>query len=133
MLSKLICITGLLSSVFAAWTPTEYQSNVDNSTYANADQIHTTHLHVDWIVDFNAENLFASITHDLEVLESVDHVVFDSWLLDIIQCEIVPSKSARTLKDLGAYAENGIVGSDLDWTIDVVNPEIGDALTVHLD
>lgn len=45
----------------------------------------------------------------------------------------MPQNSARKLKDLGAYAEDGIVGLDLDWTIDVVNPDIGDALTVHLN
>jgi hypothetical protein len=43
----------MAGSALAEWKATSFQQNVDNSTYANADQIHTTHLHLDWSVDFN--------------------------------------------------------------------------------
>jgi hypothetical protein len=78
MLSKLISLAGTaFGSVLAGahatrqdtWTPTSYQLNVDNSTYANADQIHTTHFHVDWDVNFDAKILQGSVTHDLDVLQ----------------------------------------------------------------
>ena len=103
MFSKILCMTGMIAgNVMSMWSPGPYQMNVDNSTYANADMIHTTHLHLDWAVDFNKEHLFAGATHDLEVLKETNYVVFDSWLLDIIVCEIVDNNSAKVMRDQGA-------------------------------
>jgi len=77
MFSKVLTLaTTAFSSVFAGhhahntatWQPTSYQLNVDNSTYANADHIHTTHFHVDWQVSFEEKAIHGSVTHDLEVL-----------------------------------------------------------------
>jgi hypothetical protein len=68
MFSKIVTFVGLaIGSTLAAYSPTTYQANVDNSTYANADQIHTTHFHVDWEVNFDNKQLVGSVTHDLEV------------------------------------------------------------------
>lgn len=84
------------------------------------------------VVDFNIEHLYASATHDLEVLAETDKVVFDSWLLDIIGCEQLPSHSAKRLRDAGTDNLH-IQGDDLGHYIDKVNPLIGDALTVTLN
>jgi hypothetical protein len=55
MFSKIISIASVaIGSAIAGYSPSSYQLNVDNSTYANADSIHTTHYHVDWDVDFTA-------------------------------------------------------------------------------
>jgi hypothetical protein len=107
----------VLGSAMAAWTPGYYQTNVDNSTYANADEIHTTHFHVDWLVDFNHEHVVGAVTHDLEVLKDTDHVVFDNWLIEILQCESVPQGSAQEMRKAGT-TELDILGTDLTWTID---------------
>jgi hypothetical protein len=72
------------------------------------------------------------VTHDLEVLEATDYVVFDSWLLDIIQCEDLELGSAKKMMEQGAE-DVEVLGNDLQFEIDVVNPLIGDALTVHLN
>lgn len=60
-----------------------YQLNYDNSTFANADMIKTTHYHVDWEVDFNHSELIGSITHDLDVLTDTTELVMDSWNINI--------------------------------------------------
>jgi leukotriene-A4 hydrolase len=103
---------------------------VDNSTYANANQIRTTHYHVDWDVDFVSQTIEGSIVHDLEVLEDSDHVVFDSWLINIKNAQLLPSGSAQELRKAGPHRKH-IEGAVQMWHIDVVNPEIGDALTVY--
>jgi leukotriene-A4 hydrolase len=103
MFSKILCMSSLIAgTAMSMWSPTSYQMNVDNSTYANADMIHTTHLHLDWAVDFNKEHLFAGVTHDLEVLKETNYVVFDSWLLDVIVCEVVGNNTAKQMRDAGA-------------------------------
>jgi len=66
MVSKIVSLAIFaVGTALGDWTPTAYQSNVDNSTYANAYEIHTTHFHVDWEVDFNTKQLIGSVTHDL--------------------------------------------------------------------
>lgn len=132
MLSKFLATVCMIGTTLATWTPSAYQKNVDNSTYAHCDQIRTTHFHLDWIVDFNHEHVVGAVTHDLEVLEATSDVVFDSWLLEILHAEIVPTGSAQEQRKAGAK-ELEILGTDLTWTTDVVNPANGDALTVHLN
>jgi len=56
----------------ATWQPTSYQLNVDNSTYANADHIHTTHFHVDWKVSFDNKVIYGAFTHNLDVLQDTN-------------------------------------------------------------
>lgn len=105
---------------------------MDNSTYANAYEIHTTHFHVDWEVDFTTRQLLGSVTHDLEVLQDTDHVTFDSWLINIQSAEIVEPGSAMLMKNHGIN-KHSIVGTPLSWENDVVNPLIGDALTIYFN
>lgn len=107
-----------------------YQLNVDNSTYANADMIHTTHYHVDWKVDFNTEQLIGSITHDLEVLTDTNILVMDSWGNIISSVEMLHPGSAKCMRD---QCSNDIIysGYPLTWSVDVVNPIIGDQLTIN--
>ena len=56
---------------------------VDGSTYGNTDQIHTTHVHLDLKVDFDASTLSGSATHTMEVLETTSIAQFDVWDLAI--------------------------------------------------
>lgn len=133
MFSKIVSLAGLaIGSALAAYSPTRYQSNVDNSTYANAYEIHTTHFHVDWEVDFNNKQLVGSVTHDFEVLQDTNHVVLDSWLINIESVEQLPAGSAKTLMNHGVV-QAIIVGETLKWETEVVNPEIGDAMTIYFN
>jgi len=133
MFSKIVALGGLaISTTLAAYTPTAYQANVDNSTYANAYEIHTTHFHLDWEVDFTNKQLIGSVTHDLEVLQDTDHVVFDSWLINIISAELLPAQSAKAMMNHGLNKAN-ILGEGLAFETDVVNDLIGDALTVYFN
>ena len=133
MFSKIVTLASVaLGSVAATWTPSVYQYNVDNSTYANADQIHTTHYHCDWKVDFDKKTLRGSITHDLEVLQDTSILVLDTWLIDIITAEQLTSGSAERMR-LAGTNELEVNGVYLAHEIEEVNPLIGDALTIHFN
>jgi len=119
-----------VGSAMAAYTPGKFQLNVDNSTYANADEIHTTHYNVDWLVNFEDETLTGTITHDLEVLQDTDRVIFDSWLINIQAIDLLAGNSGKRMRDAGVE-QLEIVGSALTWDLDEYNPLIGDALTVY--
>jgi len=68
----------------------------------------------------------------MTVLKPTNYVVFDSWLIDVLACDMVEINSAKKLRDMGPYKEAPELGNTpLTWNIDVVNPLIGDALTCH--
>jgi hypothetical protein len=71
-----------------------YQIYVDNSTYANADMIATSHFHVNWDVNFEAKALEGYVIHDLNVLVDTDFLTLDSWNNNINKIEKVPNGSA---------------------------------------
>lgn len=59
-------------------------STIDLSTQANIDQVKTTHLHLNWNVDFEAQNLNGNVVLDLVTLvDNVNKVVLDTSYLDI--------------------------------------------------
>lgn len=100
--------------------------------------IHTTHYHCDWEVDFENSLLDGAITHDLEVLADTNYLTLDSWDLNIIKVEQLPSNSAKarrdgapkTLEEEQQSNDGDVIVVDLDWEIDEPNPEIGSRLTV---
>lgn len=139
MFSKLISLAGAAfgsviaghhASNAATWQPTSYQLNVDNSTYANADQIHTTHYHVDWQVSFDDKVIYGSITHDLEVLQDTTQLVLDSWLINVESAELLPAESAISrIRDPSVEQ----TGEALNWSIVEVNPILGSALVIKFN
>lgn len=59
-------------------------ATIDLSTQANIDQVKTTHLHLNWIVDFENQNLHGNVVLDLVTLvDNVDKVVLDTSYLEI--------------------------------------------------
>lgn len=59
-------------------------STIDLSTQANIDQVKTTHLHLNWNVDFDAQVLQGNVVLDLVTLvDNVQKVVLDTSYLDI--------------------------------------------------
>ncbi|KAI9486963.1 MAG: peptidase family M1-domain-containing protein [Benjaminiella poitrasii] len=59
-------------------------STVDLSTQANLDQIKTTHIHLNWNVDFEKQNLHGNVVLDLVTLiDNVDKIILDTSYLDI--------------------------------------------------
>jgi hypothetical protein len=137
MFSKLISLAGAAfgsvlaghhaSKTTATWQPTSYQLNVDNSTYANADHIHTTHYHVDWQVSFDDKVIYGSVTHDLEVLQDTTQLVLDSWLINVESAELLPANSAFSRIQNPTVEQSG---EALNWSIVEVNPILGSALVI---
>jgi leukotriene-A4 hydrolase len=111
----------------ATWSPTSYQLNVDNSTYANADQIHTPHFHVDWKISFDEKVIYGAVTHDLEVLQDTTQLVLDSWLINIESAELLPAGSAIARINDPSIQQTG---ESLSWQIAEVNPILGSALII---
>jgi len=58
--------------------------------------------------------------------------VLDSWKVNVLSAELLPAGSAYT-QTQAATEHVEIAGESLDWEIDVVNPIIGDALTIYFD
>ena len=70
------------------------QPAIDNSTFANIDEIFTYHFHLDVAVNFDDKSVSGSITHDMSALNPTDKVVFDIWSMDITAVEYMPTGSA---------------------------------------
>jgi len=142
MKRMLTAAAGLCSGINAfTWVPQagSYQQYVDNSTWANADMIHTTHYHVDWEVNFGIHSLEGAITHDLEVLADTDWVTMDAWDLHIYRVELMPSGSAKALRDAPSFTKyeeelmkDIVIGTELDYDVNDKSDEgKGDELYIY--
>jgi leukotriene-A4 hydrolase len=115
-----------LGSTLNEFIPT--QPHVDNSTFANVDEIRTYHFHLDVNVDFDTKTLSGSNTLDLQALTLTDKLVLDAWKLDISSVELVNWNSATN-------AANGIdieSVEQLDFKVEELNPKNGETLTIQL-
>jgi len=75
------------------------QPSVDNSTFANVDELFTFHYHMDVAVDFDSRSLAGSITHDFMTVAPTDKVVLDIWDMEIQSVEMMPANAAQALRD----------------------------------
>ncbi|CEG82663.1 Putative NAD-specific glutamate dehydrogenase [Rhizopus microsporus] len=88
-------------------------ATIDYSTQANIDQVKTTHVHLDWHVDFNRKVIFGHATLDLYTLvDHVDKVILDTSYLDI--------------KSVAVNSENA------KFNVAERYASLGSALTIHL-
>ena len=58
-------------------------NKVDESSYANFDQIASTHLAFDFEVDFDKKQFIGSVEHSLDCHEATDMVTFDMLGIDV--------------------------------------------------
>jgi aminopeptidase N len=59
-------------------------ATIDLSTQANIDQVKTTHVHLNWNVDFEAQTIGGNVVLDLVTLvDNVNKVILDTSYLDI--------------------------------------------------
>jgi len=64
-----------------------HHPKADNSTYGNTDEIHTTHWHVDWEINFDTRMIDGFVIHDLEVVaDNVAVLTLDAWNINVISC-----------------------------------------------
>ncbi|KAI0685545.1 peptidase family M1-domain-containing protein [Cytidiella melzeri] len=64
-------------------------ADVDTATQANYTQIASTHVHLDWTIDFEGKFIEGSATHTFEVKEGgVGQVVLDANALEIHRVEV---------------------------------------------
>ena len=58
-------------------------NHVDQSTYANFNQVASTHLSLDFTVDFETKQFDGNVVHTMDCHESSDRVVMDYVGIDI--------------------------------------------------
>lgn len=87
----------------------------DPASQSNYLSVRTTHLDLDWAVDWSARIISGSITHTVEAAhDDVQEVIFDSSYLVIKSCTDASS------------------GSELKYKLDERHPVLGNALHVYL-
>ncbi|KAG2191809.1 hypothetical protein INT47_011933 [Mucor saturninus] len=83
-------------------------ATIDLSSQANIDQVKTTHLHLNWNVDFKSQILYGNVVLDLVTsVENVNKVVLDTSYLDIQSVTLGENESlkyqvAERYADLGS-------------------------------
>ncbi|KAK4054352.1 Leucyl aminopeptidase yscIV [Microbotryomycetes sp. JL221] len=87
----------------------------DPSTQSNYHDIKTTHIHLDWTVDWKHQVIAGSVKHTLLVIKDTDKLVLDSSYIDIKQVEL------------------GSSGRKLEHELAPRHKVMGSALTVQLD
>ena len=75
------------------------QPSIDNSTFANVDELFTYHFHLDVDVDFETKTVGGSVIHDLYVVSPTDKVVLDIWDMDISSIEYMSAGAAQASRD----------------------------------
>lgn len=87
----------------------------DPASQSNYLSVRTTHLDLDWSVDWTTRIISGSITHTVQAAhDEVQEVIFDSSYLDIKGCTDVSS------------------GSELKYKLDERHAVLGNALHVYL-
>lgn len=87
----------------------------DPASQSNYLSVRTTHLDLDWSVDWTARTISGSITHTVHAAhDDVQEVIFDSSYITIKQCIDASS------------------GSELKYKLDERHPVLGNALHVYL-
>jgi len=102
------------------------QPAIDNSTFANIDEIFTFHFHMDVEVDFDGKSIGGSIIHDMNTVALTDKVVLDIWDMDIESVEYMRGNSAQWAREGNDPESLG----KLDFKVYEINPVIGQTLAI---
>ena len=95
-------------------------NSIDNSTYANIEDVQTKHMSLDFTVDFDQKHFSGSVTHTMKFLKpGVKQIFMDIVGMDIHFISLRPCEMC--------YWE------DAEYTITEPKPALGQALqiTVH--
>jgi len=65
-------LSGRSSGTLDSYVP--HHPRVDNSTFGNIDEIHTTHYFVDWEVNWDNRTLPGFIVHDMMVVKPTKYI-----------------------------------------------------------
>ncbi|ORX38697.1 peptidase family M1-domain-containing protein [Kockovaella imperatae] len=104
------------------------QDDNDLSTHANYRDIRTTHVDLDWTIDWKSQLIHGSCTLELEVTakDGVEHISLDESYLDISAVEVDGQDSKFTLSD-----RHGVCGREL--RIELANmAKAGDQVKVKI-
>lgn len=88
-------------------------NQIDNQSYSNCDEVHTTHLSMDLTVNFDEKKLTGFVKHDIENISGTTTMIFDVNQLSIDK--VVLDQSEPTQFVIGDYDK--VKGSPLQVTI----------------
>ena len=112
MISLKLCIFYFQISLFV----NAIGNSIDPSTYANIEEVRSTHLSLDLNVDFNTTTLSGSIVHNMTIMaDNVQSVFFDSVSLNISRVQFVTED----------------ISTDMNYTISFPNSNLGGAVEVY--
>ena len=129
-----VAATTMASSQGDINTYVPYHPKVDNSTYANIDQVVVTHQHLDWYADFTQNQMEGFILLDMTVISSepIQYVTLDMWNQQLDGVKMLPADSAIiATNDAGMVPVNK--SPALTTRITSPNPQTGQVLIIELD
>ena len=126
-LFSLLCLAS--ASFIDNYTPK--QPHADNSTYGNIEQMATTHVHLDWTVDFDRKVISGAVTHDLDIIDNTQVLVIDAWNIKVSEVKLLKAGAAHRMRTYGTsvfttqfeYDEYSL--GSLEYKIDTYNELIG--------
>ena len=109
----------------------------DNSTYGNIEEIHTTHFHLHWDVDFDRRVIAGTVTHDVEVLAPTRALVLDAWDISVLSVKLASHNgAAKRMRDYGTAVhkteEEYSSSHALDFKLETYNDLTGATLVIDL-
>ena len=97
-------MTPILTKFFIMTRPTEedpMKCPTDPSSFSNSHQVQTTHIHLDWSVDFKSQTISGTAEHSIKALQESSKIVLDCKGINVISaCD---SASGLALKVNGAF------------------------------
>jgi leukotriene-A4 hydrolase len=122
-------LSGRSNSSLDSYVP--HHPRVDNSTFGNIDEIHTTHYFVDWTVGWDNRTLSGFIVHDMMVVKPTKYIQLDAWALNITDVQQAQAGAA-----MDATLMAGMIPehpeAELEYTIKSPTPISGSVLIIEL-
>ena len=113
--NTILLVFGLVTSLAQA-----IGNSIDSSTYANIEEVHSTHLFFNFEVDFDTESFKGSVEHTMTVKdENATSIFFDAAGLEVSKVWVMLNTTN------GTYMEANFSSS-------TPNPNLGQAIDVSI-
>jgi hypothetical protein len=79
----------------SGFTLEQVKLSIDRSTYANYNDVKTTHLHFDWYVNFDTSAIEGSVVLKMHTENDIQLISLDSWQLDVTKVSYTIGSSTK--------------------------------------
>ena len=132
--NTLLLFLGVVTSVANA----AMNNTIDTSTYANIEQVHSTHLELNFEVDFAREVFEGSVTHWMNISDAaVTSVFFDAAGLTVSKTQFMLMAENQTWMDatFAMTTPNANLGDAIEVTIPTIEGvtlKVGDTIMIKM-